>query len=168
MAEEVRPPVLTLGKLSPAAVAPVPWPPGNRFSNSVRFSAYDIAIAEDTLVQPNTMADLSTGLAMTLSEGSRMFTAPRFAERLPDGVGPLPREIESYEFCDVPIVFWNRSPNSYVGTLNFWLILLFAIYFYLFSLVKAGDPICALVLDLGGAYACSCAAEPVPLVEFKL
>ena len=115
------------------AAAPVPWPPASKFSNTVRFSAYDIASAEDTLVQPNTMADLSTGLAMTLPEGSRMFTAPRFGERLPDGVDALPREIESYELCDVPIVFWNRSPNSYQGTPNFWLILLFAIYFSLFS-----------------------------------
>ena len=97
MPEAVRQPVLTFTKLRPTAVAPMPWPPGNRLENLVRFSAYDVASWEDVLVQPKMMANLTTGLAFTLPEGSRLFTASRSGEWLPDGVDVLPREIESYE-----------------------------------------------------------------------
>jgi len=167
MPEAVCQPVLKFKKLSPAAVAPVPWPPGNRFSDSLRFSAYDVASAEDVQVQPNTTADLTIGLELTLPEGSRMFTAHRFGERLPYGVDALPREIESYELCDVPIMFWNRSPNPFQGTPSFCYFVI-CFFIFLLSVVKAGVPICALVLDLGAAFACSCLAAPVRLVELKL
>ena len=105
--------------LIPTAVAPVQWPPGNRFSNSARFSAYVVACSEDLLVQPQAMVSLATHLALTLPVGSRLFTAPRFGERLPDGVDVLPRQIESNKLCDVPIVFWNRSLDPFHGTPSF-------------------------------------------------
>jgi len=133
MDEEVCQPVLAFTKISAAAVAPVPWPLGNRFSDSLRFSAYDIASVEDALLNPKTMTNMSTGLALTLPEGSRIFTAARSGELLPYGVNVLPREIESYELSDVPIVFWNTSSDPYQGTSNFCLIFLFAFYFSLFS-----------------------------------
>jgi len=41
-------------------------------------------------------------------------------------------------------------------------------YFSLLSVVKAGVPVGALVLDLGGAYDCSCVSHPVRVVEHKL
>jgi len=164
MPEALHQPVLTFTKLCPTAAAPVPWPPGNRFSDSVRFSAYDVASWEDVLVQPQTMAILSTRLVLTLPEGSRVFTSYRSGERLPDGVDVLPREIESYELCDVPLAFWNRSSNPFQGTPSFSICFII----FLLSLVKAGVPICALVLDLGAAFACSCLAAPVRLVELKL
>jgi len=125
MPEAVCQPVLSFMKLRPTAVAPVPWPPGSRFSNSVRFSGYDVACAEDVLVQPKMMVNLLTGLALSIPEGSRLLTTSRFGERLPDGVDAMGGEIESYELCDVPIPFWNRSSNPFQGTLGFSIILLF-------------------------------------------
>jgi len=120
MEEQVRRPVFTYTKLSPKAFAPVPWPGNNRFSNLLRFSGYDVASWEDVLVQPNKMVDLTTRLLLTLPEGSRLITAPRFGEQRPDGVDIVPREIESYELCDVSISFWNRSPNLFQGTPTFF------------------------------------------------
>jgi len=88
------------------------------FSNLLRFSGYDVASWEDVLLQPNKLAVLTTRLLLTLPEGSRLITAPRSGELLPDGVDIVPREIESYELCDVPISFWNRSPDFFQGTPN--------------------------------------------------
>ena len=160
-------PVFTFAKISPAAVAPVPWPDGSKFSNSVLFSAYDVVSVEDALLNPKTMANLSSCLAKSLPEGSRLFIAYRSGERLPADVDVVPREIESYELCDVPIAFWNRSPNPFQSTSSFCNFAI-CFLFFIHSLVKAGVPICALVLDLGAAFACSCLAAPVRVVEHKL
>ena len=164
--EEPRQPILTFKKLSPTAVAPVPWP-SDKLTDKVRLSAYDVASVEDALVQPHEMVNLTTGLALTLPEGSRLITAPRSGVRLPHGVSALPREIEGDELRDVTILFWNNSPHPFQGAFSYCLILLFAILFFFFSLVKAGVPICGLLLDLGGPYVCNCAAEPVRVVELK-
>jgi len=107
-------PVLSFTKLTEKAVAPLPWPPG-RFSNTARFSAYDIASDEDVVVKPNSTANLTTGLAITIPDGARLFTASRTGERLPDGVGPIPRAIDSWELRNVTIVFWNTSSESFHG-----------------------------------------------------
>ena len=96
-----------------------------------------------------------------------MFTASRSGERLPNGVDVLSREIESFELCDESIVFWNTSPNPYQGMSSFCYFAICSIIFLL-SLVKAGVPIGALVLDLGAAHACGCLPNPVRVVELKL